>query len=224
MWNYPYFTITDWGGNHEFTMNKGTDIEMPTLTGNAQDRVDSRVDLESKREAEGWEPVTGGFGVVAEQTDKLESFTSEEADEMIDTAVARVLRAYGQAGYLTLVELNDDGTPKEGAGRTAIIKQVDMEAARQQLAAVADEDNETALQVAQDGIVLLKNDNDVLPLSSEDTAAVVGITGQRLASGVGGERSYGTVSRMTSPLEALKEAPPFRMRICIPVQTAMNTV
>ena len=206
MWNYPYFTITDWGGNHEFTMNKGTDIEMPTLTGNAQDRVDSRVDLESKREADGWEPVTGGFGVVAEQTDKLESFTREEADEMIDTAVARVLRAYGQAGYLTLVELNDDGTPKEEAGRTAIIKQVDMEAARQQLAAVADEDNETALQVAQDGIVLLKNDNDVLPLSSEDTAAVVGITGQRLASGVGGERSYGTVSRMTSPLEALKEA------------------
>ena len=62
-----------------------------------------------------------------------------------------------------------------------------------------------ARQVAEEGAVLLKNENDVLPLNTEEdkTVAVIGLNGMNLISGVGGERSYGTISKMTSPMKNL---------------------
>ena len=176
MWNYAYYTITDWGGNDGYTLDKGTEIEMPSLANNSQESVAQ---------------------LVADGT-----LTQEEADAQVDEALRRILRAYGYAGYLTLVEVDENGMAKEEAGRTEVIKVVaDLEALNAQHA-----ESDAAVQhIAEEGGVLLKNDNDALPLSDEGTVAVIGVTGLSLASGIGGERSYGTIASMTSPYEALAE-------------------
>ena len=179
MWGYDYFTITDWGGNHEYTLDKGTDIEMPKLNLNSQEGADA---------------------LIADET-----YTQEEIDAMIDQAVTRILKAYGQAGYLTLVELDEDGNVKEEVGRTEPIYQLTTEDTVKQLADLLDSSNETAQTVAEQGAVLLKNDEKALPVADGESVAIIGVTGTNLASGTGGERSYGTLASMTSPLAAMQE-------------------
>ena len=203
MWGYKYFTITDWGGNHEFTLDKGTDIEMPSLIGNSLERIQARVALGEERAASNEVKDTSAFGYVTDQWDALESLTQEEADMLIDQAAARVLRAFGKAGYLTLVEIDENGYAKEEAGRTERIHQPDKATAVAQLKEVTPFSNEVSQLVAENGAVLLKNNDNVLPISAEDSVAVIGLTGMNLASGFGGERSYGTVSEMQSPYSAL---------------------
>ena len=203
MWGYKYFTITDWGGNHEFTLDKGTDIEMPSLVGNSLERLQARVALDQERKENPVERDRSVFGYVEDQWDNLESLSQEEADRLVDQAAGRVLRAFGKAGYLTLVEIDEDGFAKEEVGRTERIRQIDKETAVAQLNEVKEFSNTTSQIVAENGAVLLKNENSVLPLGGEDSVAVIGLTGMHLASGFGGERSYGTVSEMTSPYEAL---------------------
>ena len=65
MWGYNYFTITDWGGNHSFTMDDGTDIEMPSMRNNSQEEAQKLVD-------DG-------------------TYTQEEMDAMVDQSVGRIL-------------------------------------------------------------------------------------------------------------------------------------
>ena len=87
-------------------------------------------------------------------------------------------------------------------GRTGIIPVVaDLEA----LSAQHAESDAAVQKIAEEGGVLLKNENGALPLNAEgdNTVAVIGVTGMSLASGIGGERSYGTVASMTSPYQAL---------------------
>lgn len=124
---------------------------------------------------------------------------------MIDTALARVLRAYGKAGYLTLVQVGENGLPLEEAGRTETIPYQSQEEAEAQLAAIYDESNASVQTIAEAGGVLLKNEGNVLPLTSEDKVAIIGLTGLSLASGTGGERSYGAVKAMVSPLRAVSD-------------------
>ncbi|MBR2257526.1 MAG: glycoside hydrolase family 3 C-terminal domain-containing protein [Blautia sp.] len=178
MWKYRYYTITDWGGNDGYTLNKGTEIEMPMLSNNSQESIAQLV--------------TDG------------SLTQEEADAQVDEALTRILRAYGHAGYLTLVEVDENGMAKEEAGRTDVIKVAsDPDALKAQHAK-----SDAAVQkIAEEGAVLLKNENETLPLDTKEgkKVAVIGITGLNLASGIGGERSYGTIASMTSPYEALTD-------------------
>lgn len=172
MWGFSGFTITDWGGNDGNTIAAGTDIEMPSLNNNSQKNSEQLI-------AEG----------------KL-------TQQQIDAAVGHVLSALGEAGYLGLVEIGEDGLAKEEPGRTKIIKlNVDLE----ELEEVREESNESALEIAEKGGVLLKNEDSTLPLNEGETTAVIGLTGMRLKSGTGGERSAGTISEMTSPYEALSE-------------------
>ncbi len=60
--------------------------------------------------------------------------------------------------------------------------------------------------IAEQGAVLLKNDNNTLPLTAGDLAslAVIGPTGGQLASGFMGERAFGFESRLIAPLAALR--------------------
>jgi len=183
MWGYNYFTITDWGGNSHsgFTMNKGTEIEMPTLSNNSQE---------------------GGMAEV-----EAGNITEDELNAIVDNALSRVLRAYGAAGYLTLVEVDADGYAVEGTveGGADYINTVTADESKARLEALYNDSNAAIETIAEEGIVLLKNENDVLPLDTSDdkTVAVIGITGLNIASGIGGERSYGAVKAMTSPYEAL---------------------
>lgn len=122
--------------------------------------------------------------------------------EQVDASVEHVLTALGKAGYLGLVQIGEDGLAKEEPGRTEIIKlKVDLD----ELEKVRVKSNKSALEIAEKGGVLLKNEESTLPLKTGNTTAVIGLAGMRLKSGVGGERSSGTISEMTSPYEALSE-------------------
>ena len=178
MWGYDYFTVTDWGGNDGYTLNKGTDIEMPSLSNNSKENTAKQV--------------TDG------------KMTQAEADAAVDQAVSNILRAYGKGGYLTWVGFDADGKLNEEKGRTKTIEPGTDDAA---LAALYNESNAAVQEVAEQGGVLLKNENNALPLdtSGEKKAAVIGVNGMTLIPGIGGERSYGDVRAMTSPSEALVE-------------------
>ena len=60
-------------------------------------------------------------GLVSKES-QTRSLTQEEADATVNEAVSRVLRAYGRGGYLTLVEIDEDGFAVEELGRTEPIK------------------------------------------------------------------------------------------------------
>lgn len=130
--------------------------------------------------------------------------TQEEADALVDKSVKRVLTAYAKGGYLTLVQVDEDGYAKEEAGRTELIK---PGTDNQALADLYDASNEAVEKVAEEGGVLLKNENKTLPLDTtgDKSVAVVGVNGMTLISGIGGERSYGSIRAMTSPYEALTD-------------------
>lgn len=171
-WGFKGYTITDWGGNDGFTLDKGTDIEMPNANSNTQEAAEEKIK------------------------------NGEMTQDTIDNAVKHILYAYGKAGYLGLVQLDASGNVMEEKGRTDPIELV---ADTEQLAKDRKENSKTALTMAEEGGVLLKNENNVLPLSDSGSVAVVGLGGSHLISGIGGERSYGTISEMTSPAAALSE-------------------
>lgn len=176
MWGYDYFTITDWGGNDGYTLNRGTDIEMPSLSNNSKEKTDKQV-------SDG-------------------NMTQAEADAAVDQAVSRILRAYGKGGYLTFVGFDADGNLNEEKGREKLIQPGTNS---QALADLYEESNAAVQEVAEQGGVLLKNENKALPLDTagEKKIAVIGVNGMSLIPGIGGERSYGSVKAMTSPYEAL---------------------
>ncbi len=176
MWGYEYFTITDWGGNDGYTLNKGTDIEMPSLSNNSQAKTQEKVENGE--------------------------MTQEEADQLVDQSVRRILKAYGKGGYLTLVQVDENGYAKEEKGRTELIRAGKNTGTLEEL---YEESNAAVEKVAEEGGVLLKNENETLPLNTDgdNTVAVIGLNGMNLIPGIGGERSYGAISAMTSPYEAL---------------------
>ncbi len=166
-WGYKYFTITDWlMGNHGYSLDKGTDIEMPY--GFFNNKVLSQIKSDGN-------------------TMKL-----------VDQSVTRILRAYGAAGYLTLVKIGTDGKPLEEKGRTERIKSVTADQAIPALEKLSDKNSDIAQEIAENGAVLLKNKGNALPVGKDETVGVIGYTGMNPVSGIGGERSYGTVAQMSS--------------------------
>ena len=177
MWNFIGFTVTDWGGNDGFTLDKGTDVEMPSLSNNAQDKAQALVE-------DG-------------------TYTQEEMDAMVDEAAGHVLTALGQAGYLYWVEIGADGLAKADPTPPEVIQ---LEGRLDELDEIVAENTDRSQKIAEEGGVLLKNEDDVLPVSvdgDERTVGIIGVGGMNLISGVGGERSYGTISEMTSPYQAM---------------------
>ena len=42
-WGFDGFTVTDWGGNHAYTLDKGTDVEMPSVSQNTQAATEEKI-------------------------------------------------------------------------------------------------------------------------------------------------------------------------------------
>lgn len=178
-WGFQGFTITDWGGNDGMTLRKGTDIEMPSLSNNSKESLEKAV--------------------------RQGKISSTEAKKLVNDALAHILTAYGKAGYLGLVEIEDgkalaDPTPPE-----VIRLYQDEDEARANLEAVREENNAFSQEIAEKGGVLLKNEDNTLPLTDDISVAVIGRNGMHLQSGIGGEASNGTRSEMVSPYAALEE-------------------
>lgn len=175
-WGYDGMTMTDWGGNHAYTLDKGTDIEMPSANNNNQKNTEEKI------------------------------ANGEMTWDDVDEAVAHVLNGIGKVGYLYLVELDGNGYVKEEPGRTEPIKLVDTYEEKVD-DGLLEENQEIALEVAEKGAVLLKNDNEALPLdASESSVGMIGLGAVNpIAGGSGQERSFGTLSRMVSPYDRMVE-------------------
>ena len=176
LWGYKGFTITDWGGNDGFTLTKGTDIEMPSLSSNSLANAEKNIPDEAERTA------------------------------AINTAVGHVLYALGHTGYLYLVETYTDANgvlkAKEEPGRTERIKlYADSDTA---VLALQEENNQIVQEVAEGGGVLLENKDKTLPLNKGEKVAMIGVGAKYTQSGTGGERSYGVGYMMDSPYDTLK--------------------
>lgn len=178
MWKYRGFVMSDWGGNHTMSLGKGTDMEMPFPTFHEDYRILRAI----SEGAVTWKD--------------------------IDRAISGILHAMGTVGLLSLVELDDDGRPKEERERTFPIK-ISWEYDDAEKNGLLMRNAEIAEQIALEGVVLLKNTNNALPLTQqcytgESATAVIGLGGMYAICGCGEERSFGRLSRMVSPLNALQ--------------------
>lgn len=178
IWNYKGYMMSDWGSNHALTTHKGMDMEMPHGVYNSNERL--RLALKKGRLTE----------------------------RDIEDAARHVLYGFGMVGYLSLVELDDDGNVAVEEGRTEPIRMRDRYAEAVRGGLLRD-NAEICLEIARKGAVLLKNDNNTLPLVPEDytgsgAVAMLGLGAVSLISGSSQERSYGSIARMKAPADELR--------------------
>lgn len=178
LWNYKGYMMSDWGANHALTTGKGMDMEMPQGIYNSNERLL----LGIQKGRIGWEDIRAAAG--------------------------HVLYGMGMAGYLSLVELDEAGQVKVEEGRTEPIRMKDRYT-QSVKAGLLRENAEICLEIARKGSILLKNENHALPLCENDysgnhSVAMIGLGATTLLSGSGQERSYGRISRMKAPADALK--------------------
>lgn len=130
--------------------------------------------------------------------------------EDVDFFVSTVLYAYGVSGFLELVQIDPNtGLAMEEPGRTAPIEFQTTYAA-DRLDGLYEESNDVALKMAEEGIVLAKNENNTLPLKAEDytgdkSVALIGYGAVSPITGTGGERADGVGQYMSSPYESIQK-------------------
>ena len=139
-------------------------------------------------------------------TAALADGTITEAD--IDQAVAYNLRALADIGYLGLVTVSRDGTAAVDYDAPPYIELPDIVKGDERLAYM-ESNNELALEGALKGAVLVKNDNDALPLQADESVALIGLGSTYLVAGSHGENAFGWLEQLAvSPCKALTEAMP----------------
>ena len=178
MWNFKGYMMSDWGANHSLSTAKGMDMEMPNGTYNSNERI--RKGIAKGRLT--WEDV--------------------------DKAAGHVLYGFGLAGYLSLVELDENGAVKVEEGRTEPIRMKDRYTESVK-AGLLNDNAEICLEIARKGTILLKNEDKALPLTEDDytggnSVAMLGLGATHLLSGASQERSYGRISRMKAPAEEVR--------------------
>ena len=128
--------------------------------------------------------------------------------EDVDAAVRHILWGYGVAGYLGLVEVDPlTGLAKYEPGRTDYILLPDTYW-HDRVSGLYQEHNDIAVEIAEKGQVLLKNENGALPLTPEKLkkgVALIGYGAKHNIEGTGFERSFGVLEYMRTPGAALKE-------------------
>lgn len=174
MWGFKGYTMSDWGANHSLSVQKGLDMEMPRGIYNSNARIEK------------------GLG------------NGRLCWDDVENAARHVLYGLGMVGYLSLVALDENGTPLEEKGRTKPIKMQDQYSSSEGLFA---ENARKAELIAEKGAVLLKN-RDALPVKVGEKIAMIGLGAVNLISGYGQERSYGTLRHMISPVSAMKQLEP----------------
>ncbi|MCD8023128.1 MAG: glycoside hydrolase family 3 C-terminal domain-containing protein [Lachnospiraceae bacterium] len=181
MWGWEGFFVTDWGGNQQYSLNKGTDMETPSASQNTAEAIDASIQA------------------------------GETTMDQLETACRHILYGVGSIGYLGLVEYADyvdaDGNRyvKQESGRADAIE-LPASLTGDERTALLDSNNEIALQSAEDGAVLLKNENSVLPLSeASGSIAMIGEAAAYAFLGHYSESSQGTLAPTSSPYEELSK-------------------
>ena len=179
MYNYQGLTMTDWGGNTAFSGFLGTSLETGTISRNTQAAFTSAI--------------AAGQGTLEDV--RMNAYYN--------------LKALGHIGYLGLVQLGSDGVAIRGTiegGYNSIELAHPLGQARYD-ALWADE--ALNLEVETKGAVLLKNDNNALPLKDEGKkVAVIGLSGSYALTSHYSEASAGWVQGKFSPLEEIQRLMP----------------
>ncbi len=176
-WGFRGSVMSDWGSVHEFTLNKGMDIEMPYPAFNDTSKMAKHL--------------------------RRGDFTWEQLDE----ACRHVLYGMSAVGLLALVKLDEDGRVKEEPGRTEPIQ---MEWYYEEMVrkGLLEENAAHAADIVREGCILLRNENQTLPLTTQDldgNLILAGVGAKYPICGEAQERSFGRLERMTEPADALKE-------------------
>ncbi len=126
--------------------------------------------------------------------------------DYIDQQVTYILQALAECGYLNLVYVGRQGVAVDSNPPMLIeLPDTVRGEARQRLLA---EDNEIAIDMATKGAVLLKNENNALPLKdTEDTnIALIGLGSEYLIAGHQHECSFGALVGLSySPADGLRD-------------------
>lgn len=175
-WKFAGLTMSDWGANHSFSLNKGMDIEMPMGAYNSTERIQKFL-----------------------KSGKL------SMDEL-DAAAGHVLYALGATGYLSLVSMDEDGKVLEEEGRMEPIRIPDVYAESEELrirnAAIAEKVVEKgAVLLKNDNAALPIQKSDY---EGNGQVTLIGLGAKYPVCGYGQERSYGTLKYMTSPIAEMQ--------------------
>lgn len=131
--------------------------------------------------------------------------SGEITQEDIDAAVRYNLTAMGKTGYLGLVTISKDGTAAIDYDAPEVIEIPDVTTGEERTQ-MLEEHNEIAIETAQEGAVLVKNDNDTLPLADEGSVAMIGLGAVYTVAGSHGENAFGYLKQLAiSPTDALTE-------------------
>ena len=129
-------------------------------------------------------------------------------EDDIDRLVGFNLTALGEVGYLGLVTISRDGTAAVDYDPPNDIAILDITTGAER-EALLDKNNEIAIRTAELGAVLVKNEDNTLPLKNSGSVAVIGLGGTYLVAGSHGENAFGYLKALSvSPYDALSEALP----------------
>lgn len=118
------------------------------------------------------------------------------------TAVRHTLTAYGEIGYLGLVTVKQDGTAAADPDAPDTIELNALEG--EERVALLEENDTVALESAVKGSVLLKNDNEALPVDKDDSIAMIGLLADHTLNHIS-ESSYGWLQKMTGAYTEIKK-------------------
>ena len=176
-WGFKGSVMSDWGSVHEFTVNKGMDIEMPYPAYNDRGRIFKNI----RRGRYDW--------------------------DQIDESVRRVLYGMSTIGLLGLVEMDEDGKVKEDPGHTHPIEMtwyydeaVKAGLLEENAAKAANILREGIVLMKNDNKTL-----PLAPKTLEGRTVMVGLGAVYPICGEAQERSYGRLDRMVSGQAALEE-------------------
>ncbi|MBO5503037.1 MAG: glycoside hydrolase family 3 C-terminal domain-containing protein [Lachnospiraceae bacterium] len=182
-WGFKGSVMSDWGSVHEFTLNKGMDMEMPYPAYNNANRILKRI--------------------------RSGEMTFEDVDE----AVAHVLYAMSTVGLLGLVKLDEEGKVMPDPYHTAPIQmewlyeEKKAEGLFDENAKKAEKIvEEGAVLLKNDGVLPLSRE------ALAGKVALIGLGSRYPVTGDQQERSFGTIRRMQSGSEALEKETGLRFK------------
>ncbi|MCR5272102.1 MAG: glycoside hydrolase family 3 C-terminal domain-containing protein [Lachnospiraceae bacterium] len=124
--------------------------------------------------------------------------------EQVDDAVRHILWGMNSAGLLGLVQVDENGRVKEDPEHTHAIE-MEWRFEEEVNNGLLERNREVAEKIIEEGTILLKNDNQTLPLLDPGKMVAVGLGAKYPICGQQQERSFGQLERMVSGATALSE-------------------
>lgn len=177
MWNFKGSLMSDWGAVHEFTLNKGMDMEMPYPAYNDQHRVLKNI-----------------------RNGKMDW-------DALDEACRHVLYGMAEAGLLGLVALDEDGDVMQDPDHTEPIQMewyyeeaVESGLLEENAKTAAEIVRKGIVLMKNEREALPLNETEL-----NKKVALIGLGAKYPVCGEAQERSFGRLERMVSPAQALSE-------------------